>query len=138
MADWTEELPALAESTDCEAAVAISKMDKEVRALVPRWKIKDYLYRAGKWPLLLGAQAAENLTVKGTAITAVAYLSDGDFDNLDLDLPGISQMFGVLQAAGVMSEEDATAIDAMADAVVPKYSPVGGADVRDARSRLNG
>jgi len=99
------------------------------RQLVPRWEVKRLMYRQGVWPLLLAAQANEDPQIAGVAVTAVAYLGDGDFENLDIDLPEIGGMFDALQAAGVLNADQRAAIESLADA--PLKTPLQAAGLRD-------
>ena len=104
-----------AELTDAEVCEWLHTPSVAARQLVPRWKIKDMLYRHGAWPLLLAAQGNATPQIAGVAITAIAYLNDADFENLDLDLPEIGGMFDALQSAGVLDEAGRDELDAMAD-----------------------
>ncbi len=85
------------------------------RKLVPRWKIKEMCYKAGVWPLLLAATQSEDPEMQGLALTVHAYLTDTDFENLDMDSDEVKQMFGSLVQAGVLTQELSDAIDALAD-----------------------
>ena len=88
------------------------------RQLVPRWRVKEEMYCAGTWPLLLQAQANADPQIAGLAATVVAYLSDPDFENLDIDRGEVAAMLASLQAAGLLTTELAATIDGMADTLV--------------------
>lgn len=107
------------------AAAAWFNANVPQRQVVPRWMVKDVIYRSGSYPLLLAGQASENATVRGLAITAAAYLNDVDFQNIDLDLPGVGDMLDGLNASGILSTAALEAIEDMADVEVPRWKTLG-------------
>ena len=114
-----------ADLTDAEVCEWLHTPSVAARQLVPRWRIKDLLYRHGAWPLLLAAQANANSQIAGVAITAIAYLNDADFENLDLDLPEIGGMFDALQSAGVLDEAGRAELEALADVLQTPLEAAG-------------
>ena len=122
--DWQSELPALASLSDQAAADAINAMTVP-ETLIPRWQIKTYLYGQGIYAII---QAALNATetppqVVGLLHTALAYLSDPDFENLDIGLADVQALFSALADAGLMTAEHRKTIEAMAS-VKQKYPGV--------------
>jgi hypothetical protein len=96
---------------------ALTTPSVAARRPVPRWKIKDSIYRAGAWPALQKASATEG-AVQGVAATCVAYLTDPDFENLDLDLPEVQYMLGQLGAAEILTPTLLQSLFALGDTLV--------------------
>lgn len=111
---WQDELAALAGKTDQEAADAINAMTVP-DALVPRWRIKQYLYAQGCYATMQAASTAPGTPseVVGLIRTALAYWNDPDFENLDLGLLEVAGMFDQLNVAGLLSNSQLAAIAAM-------------------------
>lgn len=70
-------------------------------------------------------------------------LVEARFADIDLDNPRSQMMFGALQQAGIMSAEQAAAIDALADGLTSRAAQlgletVGDGHVRSAREIING
>lgn len=70
-------------------------------------------------------------------------LVEARFADIDLDNPRSQMMFGALQQAGIMSAEQAAAIDALADGLTSRAAQlgletVGDGHVRSAREMING
>ena len=95
------------------------------RQLAPRWRVKEELYCAGQWPALLVAQTHEDPAIAGLAATAVAFLTDGDFENINLDRLEVAGMLDALQAAGLLTSELRATIDALADAIITPAQSLG-------------
>lgn len=100
--------------SDEEVLDAISIKNIPKRKLVPRWQAKQLAYLRGEWPILMGAQSHETPEIAQVAKTAVAYLTDVDFENLDMDLPAVRDMFSGLVQAGVVTQALFDEIDALA------------------------
>jgi len=132
MYEWESELLALSALDDQKAADAINAMTVEV-TLVPRWKIKSYLYESGAWGMMrIAVQKVEEPNLRGLLLTVFDYLSDPDFENLDLGLSSVALIFDALQAAGLITQNDRNAINSM-KVTRPKYTKIGPHHVAAAR-----
>ena len=118
-----------ASMTDAERYAAYHARTQPVRVLVPRWKIKEAIYLAGRWPALVDLQSNENADLATLARTAVAYLSDEDFENVNLDYPIVKTMLDTLLAVGLLTQELRDVIEAFGDDLVSRGQQIGMADV---------
>jgi hypothetical protein len=83
-------------------------------SLVPLWKIKQHLYESRAWGFMrIAEQTTEDQNLKALLLTAFDYFSDTEFQNLDLDLTSIKDMFASLLAAKLITQNDMNAIEAM-------------------------
>jgi hypothetical protein len=133
---WQSELPAISSLTDLQAADAIAAMTVVSSTLVPRWKIKQYLYENGIYAACVAALSNSATTAEalGWIRTAQAYLADTDFDNLDLGSIGVQSILSGLVAAGVMTSAHVAAIEAM-QPTTAKYDRPSPTEVAIARSQ---
>lgn len=129
---WESELASLADKTDQEAADAIAELTVTSRQLVPLWKIAELARTAGWW---LTAKAAA--TTNQYAAAFFEYYADPRFDNLDMDLATTKAAMNGLVAAGLITQAQADAVDALADVTELKY-PQGcyAGQVKTAREQL--
>ena len=111
--------PAYAGLSDQEAHAALHTPSIPARQLLPRWRVKQELYLAGVWPVLLAAQAHEDHEIAGLVLTVLAFLNDGDFENIDLDL--VAGSLDQLVAVGLLPADLRASIDAMADTLVAPW-----------------
>ena len=92
-------------STGNHSAIVAALTAKTLPGKVPLWEIKKAACEAGEWPVLVAAaQSHENAQVRGAALTAVSYIDDRRFENLDLSLTSTQTLLGALQQGGVLSE----------------------------------
>jgi hypothetical protein len=97
------------------SAVAAILNAKTLPGLVPLWEIKKAAIEAGEWFTLVAAsQSHEDLESRALAFTAVDYINDQRFTNLNLSLPSTQLMLGGLVQKGVMSSGLSAAITALA------------------------
>ncbi len=127
--------PAYAGLTDQEAHAALLTPSIPSRKLVPRWKVKQELYLAGTWPVLLAAQAHEDQEIAGLVLTVLAFLNDGDFANIDLDL--IGGQLDQLVTVGLLPTDLRASIDAMADMLVAPWPSATLLQVIRTRKEIN-
>ena len=134
---WESELPALAALSDEDAAAAINALTVVARRPVPREQLKKYIYLNGIWYAMQKAanDAATPEQAKAVLQSGLAYLSDPDFTTYDMDDPQGAAMISQLVAIGVCSQDQAAAVNAMANVTTPKY-PNGAtpAEVKAARA----
>jgi hypothetical protein len=127
--------PDMAALSDVDAAAALSARTV-VNPLVPRWRIKQYLYEQMVYPKIAAAQASSNADVASLAITALAYLNDGDFANLDMTAQGTLTILDGLVAAALATPEQKAAILAM-QGTVPEFGRIDEGDVHAIRAGEN-
>lgn len=128
---WENELPALASLDDQAAADAINAMRVTARRLVPLWEISRLGREAGWW---LPSKAAAQ--TNPFAATFHDYYADTRFDNIDMDLPATQYVLGQMVAGGILTKDQAAAIDALANVPdCPKYDWVLGGQVMETRAR---
>ena len=118
--------------TDAEAAAAINALTQPARQLVPLWRVKQFCIESSAWlAILQAAQSHENEQVRGAAALTAIYVDDSRFANLDLDLPSTQQMLGGLVAGGVVTQELAAAVDALANTTTSRAAILGLGTVGD-------
>jgi len=100
--------------SDQEAADAINALTEPV-TLVPRWQIKSYLYGQGVYGTMTAYLDSTEIpaNLRGLIRTALAYLNDPDFENLDLGLADVQTMLGMLVSAGLLTTVQLAEIKAM-------------------------
>lgn len=111
------------------------------RQLVPIWQVEKLCYENGTYVKIVTAAAShENPTVKTAAAMALAYLSNPRFDHLDLDLDAVQQMLTALVAGGVLSGDERSALEVLADATTTPAMQLLGrtAELHDVHSALEG
>lgn len=97
------------------SAIAAMLNAKTQPGLVPLWEIKKAVIEAGEWyGLVVASTAHENLQVRGAAYTAVDYINDSRFANLDPSLPSTQMLLGALVLGGVMTQGLADTIAGLA------------------------
>ena len=112
--------------TDDELAASINAATVSRRRLVPLWELHRLAIEAGF--LLAVESAAEShakAEVQAAARVALRYMNNPRFDHLDLDLVATETMLDALVAGGVLSAEQKTAIDALANETVPLNVSLG-------------
>jgi len=123
-----------------EAAASVNARDIPVRKLVPLWNVKKTAIETNCWLAIKAAAAAHAVPeVQGAAAVAVDYIDDQRFENLDMDLPSTQAMLGALVAGGVLTQDQADTLDALADdltsrAIQLELSTVGPHHVEYARA----
>ena len=121
--------PQYADMTDAEVA-AVLNMASMVRRRILISDLQARAMETGVYTALraavLSSQTPDNL--RAVAQT-VLDLAQARFETVDLDNPGSQQMFGALRQSGLISQEQAAAIDALSTVQVPAWSEVhwGGA-----------
>ena len=113
--------------SDQLAADAINGLRVTVRRPVPTWLVRQAAIEGGYWVSLLDAQASAVPAVRALAITVLAWIDDqsGTIQTVDMDRPAVVQMRGGLVAAGIVTQAQADALAALADASIPWTESVG-------------
>jgi hypothetical protein len=118
---WESELGTLSGLSDQAASDAINDMTIVV-PIVPRYKIKSYLYSQGCYAKMLESLDSADVPTKGLIQTVLAFLIDPDFENLDLSLPDVRIILNSLKTAGILTEKQHTDIFMMQTTQL-KYMP---------------
>lgn len=109
-------LPAYVGMSDAEIMDALNTPGASTRRRVPIADLQARAMETGVYTALRvvvgNAQAPAELRAMAQTVLD---LSNARFADVDLDNASARQMFGALQAAGVISQVQATAIDALAD-----------------------
>ena len=108
--------PGYAGMTDAEIVAALNTPGASTRRRVPIAELQTRAMESGVYTALRvvvgNAQAPAELRAMAQTVLD---LSNARFADVDLDNASARQMFGALQAAGVISQQQASEIDALAD-----------------------
>jgi hypothetical protein len=98
-----------------------------VRRPVPTWLVRQYAIEQGFWPSLIEARDSGDSQVKRLAITVLAWIDDqsGTIQTVDMDRPAVVQMLAALTASGITTQEQADALSALGDVLIPWTESVG-------------
>jgi hypothetical protein len=111
--------PEYASLSDQQAADAINSKVVDVVVLVENAEIKRQAIMVGIWPGIIAGQRDANPQKAGLCIGVIDWLNDTRMPRTDMDLPVVQQMLAGLVAFGLMTQEQATAIDALKHQSVP-------------------
>lgn len=108
-------------------ADAVNGLRVTVRRPVPTWLVRQAAIENGYWPALVEARESTTPAIRGLAITVLAWIDDqsGVIQTVDMDRPAVVQMRAALVAAGIVTQAQADALSALADAVIPWKDSVG-------------
>jgi|GEM_PF-4371507 len=125
--------PAYAGMTDAEIADALNAATT-ARQRVTIGDLQARAMETGVYTALRVAVASDRTPADLRAVCqTVLDLASARFADVDLDSPASVQMFDTLAQAGVVTQQQAAAIDALADVVRPSWSQSNlGADVTEA------
>ena len=130
-----------ASMTDEQAAAAVNAKTVAVRRPVPTWLVRQTAIEGGYWPALVDAQNVPQ--TRALAVTVLAWIDDqsGTIQSVDMDRPAAVQMRAALVQAGIVTQAQADALSALADAMIPWTQSVGLPEcgiglVRNARRRI--
>jgi hypothetical protein len=136
--------PEYAGLDDAAAADAINARTVAVRRPVPTWAVRQAAIEGGFWASLVEARGSDSPQVRALAISTLAWIDDqsGTIQTIDLDRPSVAAMLAGLVAAGIATQEQADAVRALSDAVIPWTQSVGLPEVgiglvRNARRDMN-
>ncbi len=116
---------AYAELSDSAAAESLNAVTVTCRQLVPLWQVKKHALENGYWLLIKAAALDTQHPAYAAAASAVEFVSDTRFENLDMDLVSTKAMIAGLVATSVMTAAQAEALDAMADYSVSRAAQLG-------------
>ena len=108
-------------------ADAVNGLRVTVRRPVPTWLVRQTAIEGGYWPALIEARQSTTQAVRALAITVLAWIDDqsGTIQTVDMDRPAALQMRASLVQAGIMTQPQADALSALADASIPWTESVG-------------
>ncbi len=108
-------------------ADAVNGLRVSVRRPVPTWAIRQAAIEGGYWVSLLDARQSSTAAVRALAISVLAWIDDqsGTIQTVDLDRPAVVAMRGALVQAGIVTQAQADALSALADASIPWTESVG-------------
>jgi hypothetical protein len=119
--------PQYAGLSDQLVADAINGLRVSVRRPVPTWAIRQAAIEGGYWVSLLDASLSSTAAVRALAISVLAWIDDqsGTIQTVDLDRPSVVAMRAALVSAGIVTQQQAEALSALADASIPWTESVG-------------
>jgi hypothetical protein len=119
--------PQYAGMADQLLADAINGLRVSVRRPVPTWSIRQAAIEGGYWVSLLDARESSTAAVRALAISVLAWIDDqsGTIQTVDLDRPAVVAMRAALVQAGIVTQPQADALSALADASIPWTESVG-------------
>ena len=113
--------------SDQLVADAVNGLRVTVRRPVPTWVVRQTAIEGGYWPALVDARESTTPAVRALAITVLAWIDDqsGTIQTVDMDRPAVVQMRAALVATGIVTQAQADALSALADASIPWTESVG-------------
>jgi len=119
--------PQYAGLSDQLVADAINGLRVSVRRPVPTWSIRQAAIEGGYWVSLLDARESSTAAVRSLALSVLAWIDDqsGTIQTVDLDRPAVVAMRAALVQAGIVTQAQADALSALADASIPWTESVG-------------
>jgi hypothetical protein len=103
--------PEYAGLSDQQCADLINAKTVDVVVRVENSEIKRQAIMAGIWPGIVAGQKDANAQKAGLCIGVIEWLNDTRMPRTDMDLPAVQTMLGGLVTFGLMTQEQATAID---------------------------
>ena len=113
--------PQYAGLSDQMLADAINGLRVSVRRPVPTWAIRQAAIEGGYWVSLLDARESSTAAVRSLALSVLAWIDDqsGTIQTVDLDRPAVVAMRAALVQAGIVTQQQADALSALADTSTP-------------------
>lgn len=119
--------PEYAGMSDQDAADRVNGKRVTVRRPVPTWVIRREAISAGYWAAIVDARESPDTAVRRLAINVLSWIDDqsGVIQSIDMDAAPAVQIRAALVAAGLCTQQQADALGAMANAVIPWTESVG-------------
>lgn len=119
--------PEYAGLSDQAVADMVNAKRVAVRRPVPTWAVRRAAIEGGFWAWLVEARESQTPAMRALAISVLAWIDDqsGVVQTVDMDLPAVASMRSQLVAAGICTQAQADALDALADAEIPWSESVG-------------
>ena len=105
--------PEYASLSDQQAADAINAKVVDVVVCVENAEIKRQAIMNAIWPGIIAGQRDANSQKAGLCVGVIEWLNDTRMPRTDMDLPAVQQMLAGLVAFGLMTQEQAAAIDGL-------------------------
>ena len=117
--------PEYADLSDQQAADAINAKTVAIRVIVPNTKIKEHAILNSYWPVVKAGQLSSNPQMAGLCVSVIDWIDDPKISNTDMDIAGVQSMIDGLVNFNLMTQQQANALDAFADAIVSWTSQNG-------------
>lgn len=117
--------PEYASLSDEQAAATINAKTVAVRRPVETWRVRQAAIQGGYWAAIV--KAREVPQTESLAINVLAWIDDqsGVIQTVDMDAPAAVAMRAALVQAGILTQPQADALSALADAVIPWTESMG-------------
>lgn len=119
--------PQYAGMADQILADAINALRVSVRQPVPTYLVRRQACEGLYWSDLIDACESSDITLKKLARAMMIWINDtsGTVQTIDMDLPAVVSVMGSLVSLGVITQAQAEALSALADASIPWTESVG-------------
>ena len=119
--------PAYSGLTDQQVADAVNAKAVAVRRPVPTWAVRQAAIEGGFWAAIVEARDSSVDAVRRLAVNVLAWIDDqsGTVQTVDMDRPSVVAMRAALVSAGICTQAQADALNALADATIPWTESVG-------------
>lgn len=113
--------------TDQQIADAVNAKTVVVKRLVPTYLVRQKACEGFYWSDLEDACSSENVTLKKIARSMMVWIDDksGTIQTVDMTLPSVAKVVGGLVSFGIITQPQADALSALADASIPWTESVG-------------
>lgn len=118
-------LPAYAGFTDQQAADALNAVLVAGRRLAPLWEVQQWIQVNGILAPLTAAALAPTDPRYNVAVQVYHMVFLGKFDNVDFDNSAVKPMLDGLVTAGLISSDQRTALDSLANVSTTRAAQLG-------------
>ena len=114
-------------ANDQALAAMLNEKNRPGRRVNKRWEIKKFLIGTGTYAKLyfLREDVNQNPTVRGLAISALAWIDDTGIVDVDVDLAETQTLINGLHAATIIDDAVKTAFLALADTDISRVEELG-------------
>jgi hypothetical protein len=119
--------PGYAGLTAQQVADAVNAKTVTVRRPVPTWLVRQAAIEGGFWAGIVEARDSSVDAVRRLAVNVLAWIDDqsGTVQTVDMDRPSVVAMRAALVSAGICTQAQADALNALADTTIPWTESVG-------------
>jgi hypothetical protein len=119
--------PQYAGLSDQLLADAVNALRVSVRRPVPTYLVRRKACEGLYWSDLLDACESSDAMLKRMARAMMIWINDtsGTVQTIDMDLPAVVSVMGALVSCGIITQPQADALSALADASIPWTESVG-------------
>ena len=120
-------LPAYAGMTDQQTADAVNAKRLTVRRPVPTYLVRRKACEGLYWSDMIDACESSEVMLKKLSRAMMIWINDtsGTVQTIDMDLPAVVSVMAGLVSFGVITQAQADALSALADASIPWTESVG-------------